>query len=628
MSRISKLTPNLLQYDECVSLCSSSRPYEAAYALYRLGKFDGVLSMAAEKGDGSPQWQWLQAQAQFRDGQLQSAQAGYSALLSAPAGHDAQVEATVNYTAALIAEGKPIPPSVQPEGGADFEVAFNVATGHLHSGDVNAAGAALQSALGTARAALLAEGLSQSEADSELLPLTLQSAVVQQYTGDAQGAIAALRSAQRTAPRRSQASYVAGVNASVAAGSKDLFAAFTAVKAALAAADDAKLSASQQRLLQVNRAVLLAHMGKAGEAMTLAGELLAQGGAHEQLLQALLSALKPVEAGPAVHEQVAAAAALASGGDVGGAAARLLAAAKAAGDAQLPAVLAAYVHWALQAGQDPHDVAAAALSELASHPGSDAVVAARAAVVRVLHGAAHAAAAAHVLESGSIGSDADSAMLGTLVRAAAGSVTELPPAPPGVQATPLATLLSSSLPWSGTSASKAATPAVAPPTLPAEASKTASASAASEALSPAAARAARRHAARLRRRAKLREAHMEKLRNKAVYRSGAAIPKPDPERWLPFKARSYDRFGNLKRRPKAGAGAAAYKNTGASQGLAGSDTARAAAALDAKASAEAKAAAGDSGAASSGSGVRGGSMKAAPKVAAGLGKKKKRGKRR
>jgi len=620
-----------LQYDDCVALCSDSRPYEAAYALYRLGQHDAVLQMAAEKGDASTQWQWLQAQAQFRSGNFDAAKCTYSALRDASAAHDAQVEATVNYTAALIEAGSAIPPSIKPEGGADFEVAFNVATGLLRSGDAAGAGAALQAALAGARAALLADGLTAVEAEAELLPLLLQSAVAQQYSGDAAAATAVLRSAQRAAPRRSQASYVAAVNTAVAAGSRDLFAAFTAVKAALAAADDSKLSSTQRHLLQVNRALLLAHTSKGGEALALAGGLLAQGGgAHAAHLQALLAAMQPAKAGDSTHERVAAAAALAASGSTAEAAAALQAAAASAQEAQLPAVLAAYVHWALQAGDSADAVAAAAVGILGGRPAGPAVVAARAAVVRGLHAAAAAQAAAAVLESGSIGTDAGSALLATMVHAAAGSVVALPPAPSGAVAPPLASLLTGPLPWVGTTARGGA--AVAPPALPTTSGKDSSVAGGGVAaggteLPPAEARAARRQAARLRRRAKLRATHMEKLRNKAVYRSGAAIPKPDPERWMPFKARSYDRFGNLKRRPKAGAASAAYKNTGSSQGLAGGDTAKAASALDAKAAADAKEAAGGAGAAAGVGGVKG-STKAAPKVAAGLGKKKKRGKRR
>ena len=602
-------------------MCVSSRPYEAAYALYRLGQHAKVLQLAASAGDASPQWQWLQAQAQFRGGDMTAAQASYAALRASAAAHDAEVEATVNYTAACIAGGQDTPPSIKPEGGADFEVAFNVATARLQRGDAVGAAADLTAALASARAALLADGLSGAAADAELLPLQLQSAVAQQCAGDAPGAAAVLRAAQRTAPRRTQASYVAAVNAAVAGGSRELFAAFTAVKAALAAADDAKLSPAQRRTLQVNRALLLAHLGKGGEAAALGGQLLAEGGAHGAHLEALLAALDPAAAGQAPHQRVAAAAAQAATGHMAGAAAALHEAAIGAEGDQLPALVAAYVHWSLQGGEEPDAVATACVALLGGRPAGDDTVAARAAAVQVLHGAAHAAAAASVLHSGSIGTDADSALLATLVRAAAGSVTELPPAPPGVTVPPLASLLTGALPWVGT----AGAGTVAPPTLPVgdSAAPAAGSAAAVEGtvLSPAQARASRRQAARLRRRSKLRAAHMEKLRNKAVYRSGAAIPKPDPERWLPFKARSYDRFGNLKRRPKAAAGAA-YKNTGSSQGLAGGDSAKAASALDAKAAADARGSGGGAAA-----GVKG-STKAAPKVAAGLGKKKKRGKRR
>ena len=607
--------PPASQYADVVQLATAhpaTLALEGAYANYRAGNLEAVAQAVTASGDSSPAWAWLSAQTQYRRGLFPEAAAAYEKLASTG---EEEVEAAVNLTAALVAGGLDTDPAITPALKTETEVAFNLATGSLLRGDTLGALGQLSATNAAAKQSLAAEGLSAADIDEETRPLRMQAAVALHrlgFTADAAETYAAM-------PATGQAGVLATNNTSVLRSSREVFEAFKRTNSTLAAASTAKLQPGQVAALRRNQAALLAHMKKHADALAA----LPQGDASP-----MADAIRAIaDEGHAPRTAAGFVARAATQEDPAARAASLRQALPLSQEAALATTAAAFARAAVQAGQDPADIASCVLE--ACSGANPALVAASA----VLVAAGHAAAAEPLLAKADASPAADA--LQGMASAKAGP----PPsaALPGAWTGDVQSLVQSKLPWVSAAPHPAArAPATAQPPPAAAAAGAGDAPVAqapslpqasgSEVQLPAAERAAKRKIARLRRRARRREAYLAFLREKPSFKAGIPLPKPDPERWLPYRLRSRDRFGNRKRSAKAAVQHAGYKNTGSSQGTVGVDTEKVAAALDARAIAEAKKAAGGEPAAEGKS--KKGSTAAAPKVAVKRRAKNKKGGRR
>mmetsp|Transcript_5842 Transcript_5842/g.19878 ORF Transcript_5842/g.19878 Transcript_5842/m.19878 type:complete len:717 (-) Transcript_5842:80-2230(-) len=207
------LLVQLARFEEAAEACASLGAGEGdeqltalrAYPLYRLGRTAEALSLLDTAGCTDEATMQLRAQVLYKLGRYDACVEAYGALVRA---HSkacvGNTELAANIVAAHAAAGRPSDEAqravsglkVQPK--QSFEVAFNVATAQLSSGeDPAAAEQLLLFAQRFGKETLFEEDLAEEEVDEELLPITTQLGYVRLLLGDREGAAELLDEAIR-----------------------------------------------------------------------------------------------------------------------------------------------------------------------------------------------------------------------------------------------------------------------------------------------------------------------------------------------------------------------------------------------------------------------------------------------
>ncbi|KAF8057286.1 srp72 [Scenedesmus sp. PABB004] len=318
--------------------------FERAYACYRLGKFDEALkllpSVPEEQSSGALQ---LAAQVCFRLDRGQECVDAVNKLQAA--GQLSGMEQKTNLLAAYVSAGlsAQLPELMKALGVKprdSFEIGFNRAVGLASLGELEAAETAVKAAYKQGEEALFDEEFTEEEVLAELAPLTVLLAFLLLTTGRPAKALDRLQPlVAGDIPAREVAALAAN-NWAVAshatdASAKGFFArsirkleslladkGSTSPGLALEPELATRLSAPQQQLLHLNRALLYLMSGKTDQAKQLAAQLAAAypGSVPVTMLQAALLA----KAGKAAEADklLAGCAPLADAGDDPAAAAR------------------------------------------------------------------------------------------------------------------------------------------------------------------------------------------------------------------------------------------------------------------------------------------------------------------
>ncbi|KAJ0396629.1 hypothetical protein P43SY_008881 [Pythium insidiosum] len=241
---------------------------ERAYCLYRLKQDDEALELLANAT--TPAQRHLAAQIHYRKGQYAQAIELYEQLLCEAAGRgDDLTELHANLVAAYASAGRSrelVEREIPVED--SWEVAFNKSFIAIEAGDWATAEAHLVEAERLCREMLEADGVSATEMDSELAPVHVQKAFVKQMQGDHDVALAEYRAVLKLKLTNQAIGAVATNNIVAIRNDRDLLDSLKRLKALDAVVHSDKLTPSQQEAILANRALLLALLNKPDECRT------------------------------------------------------------------------------------------------------------------------------------------------------------------------------------------------------------------------------------------------------------------------------------------------------------------------------------------------------------------------
>ncbi|GLE04988.1 hypothetical protein PINS_up013972 [Pythium insidiosum] len=249
---------------------------ERAYCLYRLKRDDDALQLLGAAS--TPAQRHLAAQIHYRKGQYAQAIDLYEQLLQEATGRGEDLtELHANLLAAYASAGRsqelehreiPVHDS--------WEVAFNKSFTAIETGDWSAADAHLSDAERLCREMLEADGVSAAEMENELAPVRVQKAFVKQMQGDHDAALAEYRAVLKLKLTNQAVGAVATNNIVAIRNDRDLLDSLKRLKALDAVVQSDKLTPVQQEAILANRALLLALLNKPEECRAALQTLQAQ----------------------------------------------------------------------------------------------------------------------------------------------------------------------------------------------------------------------------------------------------------------------------------------------------------------------------------------------------------------
>ncbi|DBA00297.1 TPA: hypothetical protein N0F65_001492 [Lagenidium giganteum] len=274
---------------------------ERAYCLYRQKNDEDVLKLV-ETSEKNATLLHLQAQALYRQGAFDKSIAIYEELLASARPEDDTMELQANLVAAYASAGRshelqqrdiPIDDS--------FEIAFNKSFIAIEPGNWAAARESLEESERLCREVLFVEGTSASEIENEVAVIRAQLAYVKQMQGDADGALSEYRNILKLKLSNQAVAAVASNNIVSIRKDRDLFDSLKRLKAIENETTMEKLNFQQQEAVLTNRALVLCLMNKTGECRESIVALKARFPASKALAEiAVMLALKDSESTDAI----------------------------------------------------------------------------------------------------------------------------------------------------------------------------------------------------------------------------------------------------------------------------------------------------------------------------------------
>jgi len=244
--------------------------FERAYCLYRLKRYSESLALI----DAQPQPRSnpiLNLEAQVRYA-LEDAKciSVYEQLFDGA--KEPSPELKTNYLAALTLANPKDKALTYISNHKDtnvFEFAHNAACIHVAIGDLVAAEKELKLSEELCRKAFSGDDFTQEELEEELAPVLVQQGLVHQLLGQTDEALNLYTAALKSKPSDDVVSAVASNNIAVIHKDKDLFDSEKRLKVASSEKLQLKLTSTQKQIISFNQCLLLLHMNKTNKCMEL-----------------------------------------------------------------------------------------------------------------------------------------------------------------------------------------------------------------------------------------------------------------------------------------------------------------------------------------------------------------------
>ncbi|KAG8389019.1 hypothetical protein BUALT_Bualt02G0185800 [Buddleja alternifolia] len=269
--------------EECSKKSSIDFSFFKAYCLYRQNKLDEALKSLKGQG-GDSEAMLLEAQILFRLGKMDACVDIYQKL------QKSKIESLeTNFVAGLVSAGRASEvqgtmEALRVKPTSSFELAYNVACSLIERNKYKDAEQLLLSARRIGQETLMEENLADEDIETELAPLAVQLAYVQQILGNNQEALESYSSIIKKKLEDKSSVAVATSNLIALKGSKDVSDGLRKLDKLIEKGEgpltfrlahglDLKLSSKQREAIYINRLLLLLHSNKLDQARELASAL-------------------------------------------------------------------------------------------------------------------------------------------------------------------------------------------------------------------------------------------------------------------------------------------------------------------------------------------------------------------